>query len=144
MGHSVFRHLLLSPGGSKDTPEAEARRVTYDPSAPFPFKAPRRPSGLPLPPSHYRAAEGEALGAKRPSEAEKDPSSTATATGRVSSERSYSGLRPRDIDPWKSPPWIGSPAMDSAKSMGGIRLLSFRPFSTLADFLPVGVSVNDN
>lgn len=35
--------------GPKDTPKDEACRVTYDPSAPLPFKMLARPSGLPLP-----------------------------------------------------------------------------------------------
>lgn len=43
-------HSFTLAGGTKDTPQDEARRATFDATAAFPFAPSSRPSGLPMPP----------------------------------------------------------------------------------------------
>ncbi len=48
--HPVCSNSSTFAGGTKDTPQDEARRATFDATAAFPFAPSNRPSGLPMPP----------------------------------------------------------------------------------------------
>ena len=91
---------LCSPsGGSKDTAEAEVRRITYAASATFPWKETRRPSGLPMPSAateEQASISGEQSGGSG-SGASASPAMDTAAPQRVS----------KRFDPWQAPAWMG-------------------------------------